>query len=706
MNDGRTDSPLLSQNQWDDALKRSAFTGVEIAAYDFDGPAQRSTLMVTKAASSNDVPSYPSLVMVVDATGSMWKIATDTVQQLSDTGSRCMFQEWPASDLSRDAVYVILDSGDKPLLADLSLILFEKVKSLVTRATKILWVTLPRVIRTTENPEKGLITGLARTARVEDQALKFVTLEIQDGQANIPDLIAKLVSTSFSGNPTLRSKELEYQYKAGQLLILRLISSEKVDLSQIEVKEPHSELFRQPDRPLRLLVEGPRLGKDLHFCEYEDLRTRTIQPFEIEIEVVARGIDSDQVTSLLTQNISSNYEAAECAGFVSRVGSHLQSDFHVGDRVCAWGNMPLSSYVRVDGSSVCRVPAFMSFGEAATMPIATLTAHYSLIELANLQKGQTLLIHVTDSSVAEAAIRVANDIEADVILIADDALKKHHLVEEHYITENRILCNRPRLFKVQIQELTAGKGVDVALTSFSGKLIKNLSNCISTLGTIIALGRQVNFEFPKPMIARNIRLASLDFDVLCQHRSEVLGRIMAKLMPKFESKEWVSMSASRVLPISDIETAFQWAQSSNPPTRIVLESEASSEVTVLGRKTPAAAQLRSNATYVVAGGLGSIGMRACKVLARRGARHLAILSRRVVNDEDLRKVQAQFRRFDVQVRVISCDITDVSSLRKVISDHLSGTPPVHGVVHSAMVLKVSITLNSCKVRSASLLIAS
>ena len=690
MSDARTDSPLLAQNQWNDALIRGSFTGIEIAAHDFDGPAQRSTMMVSKATHNTDDLTYSTKVIVVDPVEAMYMTARDIVRQLSDTGSQSSIQGWPTSEFTKDFVYVILDSEDKPLLSNLSPELFQAVICLIKGAAKILWVTMPRVIRTTENPETGLITGLARTARVEDQALKFVTLEFKDGCVNVPCLIADLVRISFYGDPALRTKELEYLYKDGQLLIPRLFSNEKVGLSQSVGVEFHSEPFRRRDRPLRLCDEALGFAHGLCFCDDEYIRAALLQPSEIEIEVVVQAVVPSQVTPFQENDALSTSKAAECAGIITRVGSHLKTNFEVGDRVCAWGKMPLASYIRMSGTSVCRVPATMPFAEAAKIPIATLTTYYSLIEVANLQKGQTLLIHLTDSSVTETAIQIARDIGAEVILLIDVTIEKQRIVDKYHIPQTHILSNKSRRFQTEVQQLTAGKGADAALVSLSGSFVSSSSECIAMLGTMVALGKQGNVDLPNLLTARNIKFAAVDFDNLCQYRSEELSRMMTKVMPVIQSGEPRILSPVTLMPIADVEKALELVQGPNAPSKLMLESETRSEVKVLGRKAPVS-QLRDNATYVIAGGLGGIGLRACKVLARHGARNLVILSRRVLDDESLCKIRDDFRDFDLELRVLSCDITDPSSLQKVVSNEMSGMPPVHGVVQSTMVLKVSST---------------
>lgn len=77
----------------------------------------------------------------------------------------------------------------------------------------------------------------------------------------------------------------------------------------------------------------------------------------------------------------------ECAGIVKRVGAGLDN-FHVGDRVCVMSKGTYANRVRVPAGRVHSIPPWMSFEEAATIPLVYMTSFYSLFHLGNLQEGQ------------------------------------------------------------------------------------------------------------------------------------------------------------------------------------------------------------------------------------------------------------------------------------------------------------------------------
>jgi polyketide synthase 12 len=60
-----------------------------------------------------------------------------------------------------------------------------------------------------------------------------------------------------------------------------------------------------------------------------------------------------------------------------------------------------------DHRLVTRIPDRWSFAEAATVPIAFLTAYKCIADLIDLQVGQKLLVHAAESSVGMAAVQLA-----------------------------------------------------------------------------------------------------------------------------------------------------------------------------------------------------------------------------------------------------------------------------------------------------------
>lgn len=82
----------------------------------------------------------------------------------------------------------------------------------------------------------------------------------------------------------------------------------------------------------------------------------------------------------------------EAAGIVRRVGSKV-TRFAPGDRVIQMAPGSMRTYIRTDQANVHAMPQGLSLEEAVSIPVAYSTAYYTLIEIARLKKGESVLIH-------------------------------------------------------------------------------------------------------------------------------------------------------------------------------------------------------------------------------------------------------------------------------------------------------------------------
>lgn len=96
----------------------------------------------------------------------------------------------------------------------------------------------------------------------------------------------------------------------------------------------------------------------------------------------------------------------------------------------------------------------------------------------------------------------------------------------------------------------------------------------------------------------------------------------------------------------------------------------------------------ANATYVIAGGLGGLGKSTASWMVSKGARNLALLSRRgkaAATQEFLASMHAS----GVKIFAPPCDIGDRGALARVLAECAATMPPIKGCIQAAMDLQVS-----------------
>jgi NADPH:quinone reductase len=120
----------------------------------------------------------------------------------------------------------------------------------------------------------------------------------------------------------------------------------------------------------------------------------------------------------------------ELAGEVDALGPGVER-LAIGDRV--FGLVGGGSYAEAVVSherALAKIPAGLSFEQAAAVPEAFLTAHDAIVEQAGLRGGETLLVHAVGSGVGTAAVQLARALGLGAGVVPDgsrfaDAVRAH-----------------------------------------------------------------------------------------------------------------------------------------------------------------------------------------------------------------------------------------------------------------------------------------
>ncbi|ERF73750.1 hypothetical protein EPUS_01004 [Endocarpon pusillum Z07020] len=152
--------------------------------------------------------------------------------------------------------------------------------------------------------------------------------------------------------------------------------------------------------------------------------------------------------------------------------------------------------------------------------------------------------------------------------------------------------------------------------------------------------------------------------------------------------------------MAQVQSAFRFVQTGAQIGKIVLSANPDEQVHVVPQPVGVTtrAQLRSDASYLVVGGVGGIGRSVVQFLVAHGAKNLILLSRSA-GDLDLDKNKStdgalflrELRDMGCRVKPVSCDIGLPSSLTKTLrACENDGLPPVRGVIQGAMLLRDAI----------------
>jgi acyl transferase domain-containing protein/acyl-CoA thioesterase FadM/acyl carrier protein len=519
------------------------------------------------------------------------------------------------------------------------------------------------------------LLGLARTAMTERPDLRLTLVDLEEGSRRTD--VAALIALLRRLGP-----EQEVAERGGRVFAARLVRTE-VKAAPKPVDET-----REPVRPgmgyeLVIGEEGRLDTLGFSACE-----RRGPGPGEVEIEVEAVPLgfkDVMKAMGMLSERVKHNTYfgdavGMEGAGRISAVGEGV-AGLAPGDRVYGVAPAFLRSHMVLPADRVVKLPAHLTYEQGSNL-IVFLTVYHSLVKVARLQKGETVLVHGATGGVGLAAIEVARWCGAEVIATAGSEEKRQYLKEQGL---ERVSHSRDLRFADDVRAWTQGRGVDVVLNFTPGETVTKSLACLAPFGRFIELGK-MSFEHDAALNLRpfneNLMYAAVDFDRLLQQRPELVRQLYREVMERFEAGDFQPLPSAS-WPASQVEEAFRTLARGKHIGKVCVTLK---DAQLRLRPGARGGRLPPEATYLVTGGLGGFGLEVARWLAEEGARHLVLLSRRGAQSEEAREALETLLARGVEVRAVAADVSSPEDVERVLADVRATMPPLRGIIHSATVL--------------------
>jgi len=247
------------------------------------------------------------------------------------------------------------------------------------------------------------------------------------------------------------------------------------------------------------------------------------------------------------------------------------SGFAPGDLVMGGAKTgAMAEFVSLPAGSLRLIPKGLSCAQAAAMGAAYHTAYVALVELGQLEQGQTVLVHGASGGVGLAACDLARALGAKVIAATHRPDKRVALTAIG-MPEATIL-NTGR-FREEVSGLTDGRLCDLVFDPVGGDVFDESTRCVAFGGKLLVVGFVAGRI---PEIAVNIPLIK-GFSVVGVRAGEYARRFpergvrIAAVIDKLASEGAITPHIDRVLPLAAWREAFQAMANGEIVGKIVLE---------------------------------------------------------------------------------------------------------------------------------------
>ncbi|MEW1821566.1 NAD(P)H-quinone oxidoreductase [Arthrobacter sp. NPDC080031] len=267
--------------------------------------------------------------------------------------------------------------------------------------------------------------------------------------------------------------------------------------------------------------------------EIRDVPAPVPGPGEVLIDVVAAGLNRADVQQRRgfypPPPGASEIPGLEVSGRIAAFGPDVSKPFSVGDKVVALlSGGGYAQQVAVPAEQVVRLPDGVDLVTAASLPEVAATVYSNLIMTAQLQAGETVLIHGATGGIGTMAIQLAKAFGATVATTAGTAEKVG--TAKAFLGADIAINYAEEDFAESLKAQNGGKGADVILDVVGAKYLQQNVEALADYGRLVVIGLQGGAK------------GELNLGQLLSKRAAIIG---TALRPRPVAEKGVIMNAVR-----------------------------------------------------------------------------------------------------------------------------------------------------------------
>ncbi|KAJ5110635.1 hypothetical protein N7532_001170 [Penicillium argentinense] len=558
------------------------------------------------------------------------------------------------------------------------------LKALI-KAKNLVWVSPFWAQGPLDNAGHGAMSGLLRTLRNEHWSttipqLLVDTQDLQDAPS-IASAILKVLQLTTQKNS--RRADLEYRLANGRLLVPRVIQTPDINEAMhtlMHGPRPVPAELPLDSRPLQLNYqdaenvcweEQKNVDKELP-SDHTELKVELATMFDINGEL---GKAPETVLPMF-----------EIVGKVTRIGSSVR-DLDVGDKVLTLVSQssPLATTVRVPESDTVRIHANMDPAKVVSTPLAYLNAHQIIHKVGRLTSNDSVLLAGPTSQTLRAMIDYALGSDIQVIVATDSQESIDNLSSRYPSLKDRILSVHSSL-ETSVSRLSNGCGVDASISLMAGYPGRVAARCLVPGGQYINLSSEMKLSaLPESFVESGCTFSSPQLQRIFSEKPGNLHGSLRQVIDFMKKQQILNrVEAYSTFPVADLQSAVKYCKETN--TRAILDLRAPGKVPIV-LPMPELDGLPAQNTYILAGGLGNLGLAFADTLVQSGARHLVFLGRSGVAQREQQLTLDTLRECGCRVDIVRCDISRPEDIEHLAFKIRSMKWNVAGVIQCTTVLR-------------------
>lgn len=364
------------------------------------------------------------------------------------------------------------------------------------------------------------------------------------------------------------------------------------------------------------------------------------------------------------------------------------------DQVIGFHAEKFSSYQQVPASMLCILEKNdLNLNTTVSTLTSYAAALYDLENLARVKAGESVVIlHKTGTS-GVAAVKIAQANGAVPYVVVDSAEESSFLQEYLGLKSEQILqYSADGLTWKILGDLTNGHGADVVFSTGNSdaNLAREAWRYIARFGRFVDAGRKDVLRRKALDAVPAQRGASyMAFDVvdLLEGRPETLSALLPNIIKLGQQGSIVAPGPIQLINLDGLDKAISSFSEAFGSNEVVVTYETTkSAIPVLPARPRV--QFSPESTCLLVGCLGGLGRSLTSWMMESGARRFIFLSRSGTDMSSAAKLVKNIEQKGAVIQVVRGDATSRSDIVRAVQG-VSSQHPIRGVVHAAMVLRVS-----------------